>query len=230
MRKHDLYLVLLLVLLFGPFVVFPKVLAVYEQLNADHGIMVAFVKFAVLATLGESIGLRIRRGVYNEPGFGLLPRAVVWGFLGITLAMAFQIFAHGVPRLLEYMGVEGSVASMHEPVGFVRVLTAFSISGLMNVFYAPVFMTFHKITDSHIVANGGTLRALFRPIRFVFILQNLDWKSLWGFVFMRTIPFFWIPMHTITFCLPQQYRILIAAVLGVVLGVLLAVAGPKNSK
>ena len=228
--KKDLLFALFLAALFAPFVLWPPLLAWYVAANAQHGMVVAFVKFAVLATIGESIGLRIRKGVYNEAGFGLAPRAVVWGVLGVSLAMAFQIFAKGVPHLIEYMGVTGAVESMEKPVTPVRVLVAFSISGLMNVFYAPIFMTSHKITDTHILANGGSLRGLFRPIRFVHILQTLDWKTLWGFVFMRTIPFFWIPVHTVTFCLPQQYRILIAAFLGIVLGVLLAFASLKQQK
>ena len=44
------------------------------------------------------------------------------------------------------------------------------------------------------------------------------------FVFKKTIPFFWYPAHTITFLLPGEMRVLFAAILGVVLGVLLAIA------
>jgi hypothetical protein len=51
---------------------------------------------------------------------------------------------------------------------------------------------------------------------------------MWGFVFKKTIPFFWIPAHTITFLLPPQYRVLYAALLSVVLGILLGVAGKQN--
>lgn len=45
-----------------------------------------------------------------------------------------------------------------------------------------------------------------------------------NFVFKKTIPFFWYPAHTITFLLPGEMRVLFAAILGVVLGVLLAIA------
>ena len=48
------------------------------------------------------------------------------------------------------------------------------------------------------------------------------------FCFQKTIPFFWIPAHTITFILPQDYRVLFAAVLGIALGVLLAIASLKS--
>ena len=60
-------------------------------------------------------------------------------------------------------------------------------------------MTFHKITDTHILENGGTIRGLFKPIAMGRIMENLNWKVQWGFVFKKTIPFFWYPAHTITF-------------------------------
>lgn len=90
-------------------------------------------------------------------------------------------------------------------------------------------MTFHKITDTHILATGGTLRGLFTPIPMGYILQNLNWKVQWGFVFKKTIPLFWYPAHTITFLLPSEMRVLFAALLGVALGVILAIAARKSS-
>lgn len=60
------------------------------------------------------------------------------------------------------------------------------------------------------------------------IMQNLNWRVQWGFVFKKTIPFFWFPAHTITFLLPGEMRVLFAALLGVALGVILAVAARKK--
>ena len=94
----------------------------------------------------------------------------------------------------------------------------------MNGIFAPVFMTFHKITDTHILACGGSLRALLTPIPMARILTQLNWSAQWHFVFQKTIPLFWVPAHTITFLLPSEARVLFAALLGVALGVLLAVA------
>jgi hypothetical protein len=48
-------------------------------------------------------------------------------------------------------------------------------------------------------------------------------------VFKKTIPFFWIPAHTITFLLPADFRILFAAILGVALGIILAIADLMGS-
>lgn len=49
----------------------------YKSFNAAHGMVMSFLKFGVLATLGEMLGLRISAGVYNRKGFGVLSRAVV---------------------------------------------------------------------------------------------------------------------------------------------------------
>ena len=59
-------------------------------------------------------------------------------------------------------------------------------------------------------------------------MQEMNWKVQWEFVFKRTIPLFWYPAHTITFLLPAEMRVLFAALLGVMLGVILAVAARKG--
>jgi len=230
LKKNDLIFIGVLVLLFTPFFVSDSVYEFYKQFNKEHGMIMSFVKFALLATLGESIGLRIKTGHFNEKGFGILPRAIVWGFLGLTIKLAFVIFATGTPNFLAYMGVDGAVTAMKGGFSSVKLLVAFSISLTMNVIYAPVMMTLHKITDIHIIANKGTIGGLFSKIHFVKILKEINWDVQWNFVFKKTIPFFWIPAHTITFLLPPDFQVLFAALLGIVLGVILSVASMKTSK
>ncbi len=187
-----------------------------------------FLKFAILATLGEVIGLRIKEGIYNKQGFGILPRAVVWGFLGISIVAAFEVFSKGTPLFLESLGIENASKSLGMEMCGKRILTAFSISCLMNLMFAPVMMTLHKITDLHILNNGGTLTGLFRPIPMGEIFsKQVNWNVQWNFVFKKTIPFFWIPAHTLTFLLPPEYRVLFAALLGIMLGILLSLASKK---
>lgn len=72
--------------------------------------------------------------------------------------------------------------------------------------------------------TGGRLRGLVTPVAFGEILAGLNWPVLWHFLFKKTIPFFWIPAHTVTFLLPPEYQIVFAALLGIVLGVLLEIA------
>ena len=230
MKKQDFILILLVALFFSPFFFSEFVFDFYKEFNANHGIIMSFIKFAILATLGEVIGLRIKTGSYYKKGFGLIPRALVWGILGISIKIAFVVFAKGVPEFLQYAGLEGAVESMKNPVTFTRIIVAISISGLLNLFFAPVFMTFHKISDTHIEKNKGKISAIFTKIDFVTILKNIDWKVQWNFVFMKTIPFFWIPVHSVTFLLPPDVRILVAAVLGIALGIILAIAALSDEK
>lgn len=188
----------------------------------------SFTKFAVLSTLGEMLGARISRGRYCPPGFGVVPKMIVWGILGMGINMAMIIFSNGVPAFLEYMGYGSAGADFAGNLTWGKVLVAFCVSVAMNSIFAPVFMTLHKITDIHISDNGGSLKALARPIPMAKVFSRIDWNAQWGFVFKKTIPFFWFPAHTVTFLLPQSARPLFAALLGVVLGVLLAVAGRKK--
>ncbi|MCF6171824.1 MAG: hypothetical protein L3J31_03505 [Bacteroidales bacterium] len=230
MKKQDIFFWGIIILLFLPFLISGKVLGIYLELNQQHGMLMAFVKFALLATLGEIIGLRIKTGSYFQPGFGILPRMVVWGFLGLTIKMAFIIFSSGTPLFLEYLGVNDARSVLAGPPGAGKVSVAFATSAALNLVYAPVMMTFHKITDTHILSTGGTLRGFFKPVPISKIFVNLNWDVMWNFVFKKTIPFFWIPAHTLTFLLPPDQQVLFAALLGVALGTILAVAGRMEKK
>ena len=226
--RKDLLFLLGITAFFLPFFLFNKLFETYYQFNLEHGLLMSFIKFFMLATLGEVIGLRIKTGRYYYRGFGLIPRAIVWGFLGVTIYMAFAIFAAGTLVFLEKIGFEDASGILNSALSWKKLLVSFSIATALNLFYAPVMMTFHKITDIHILENGGTIRGFLKPIQFARIFKEINWDVQWNFVFKRTIPLFWIPAQTITFLLPEEYRVLFAAFLGIVLGVLLAIAALKN--
>jgi hypothetical protein len=235
MKKPDIGVLVVVVLLLLPFFIFPPVLKAYEDLNAAHGYLLSFIKFAILATFGECLGLRIRTGRYNKPGFGLLPRAIVWGFLGVTIKIAFVIFGEGAPLMLKTMGIHFATANpadvLRQP-GFtwLKLLAAFSVSATLNLFFAPVFMTFHRITDTHIMNTAGTLKGFFTPVPVGQYIHDGDWLPFWNFVIKKTIPFFWIPAQTLNFMLPEGYRILVAAFYSVILGILLSLASMMQMK
>ena len=224
MKKQDFVFLLALILIFLPFFVSNTIYDWYKSFNAEHGMVMSIFKFGVLATLGEMLGLRISAGVYNRKGFGVLPRAVVWGLLGMSINMAMIVFSKGVPQFMEYMGMADASAIMNGEFCLDKVWVALAISVTMNTIFAPVFMTFHKITDTHILDCGGSLRSIITSIPMTRIITHLNWDAQWNFVFKKTIPFFWYPAHTVTFLLPGEMRVLFAAILGVVLGVLLAIA------
>lgn len=240
MKKQDFVFSGMLIAIILTFLPFDFLAEYHEEFlfNPKYWAATSFIKFAVLATLGECIGLRIAKGIYFFKGFGLIPRAIVWGILGIGIKIAFVIFAAGSPIVLEkFMGFDNAMASMQQTdvfaafennLGLERIISAFSISVFMNLIFAPVFMTLHKIVDTHIINKGGTLSGFFSPINYKEIFPGLNWKVQWNFVFKKTIPFFWIPMHTLTFLMAGEFRIVFAAILGVILGIILATASMKK--
>ncbi|MFR5645319.1 MAG: hypothetical protein ACLUDQ_02115 [Bilophila wadsworthia] len=68
------------------------VLRAYVALTDAHPFAAGFCKFALLATFGESLAQRMLVGRYLPPRFGLVPRALAWGVLGICITLAFMIF------------------------------------------------------------------------------------------------------------------------------------------
>lgn len=228
MKKKDVIVLLCVAAVVAVFFVFPAVYEFYNGFNARHGLTMSFLKFALLSTFGECVGLRITHGVYSMPGFGIAPRALVWGVLGVGISMAMTVFATGVPALLASLGMDDAPALMGAGLSWSKVFVAFCISVAMNTIFAPLFMTMHKLTDTHILATDGTLRGFFTPMHMGDLLAGLNWHRQWDFVFKKTIPLFWYPAHTITFLLPGDARVLFAALLGVALGVLLAIAAHKK--
>jgi len=230
MKKQDIYIVLVIIIFFAPFFLSTTLYNWYTTFNVEHGLIMSFLKFSVLATLGEVIGLRIRIGHYNTKGFGIIPRAIVWGLLGLSIKLAMTVFSTGMPIFIQYLGIKDAVSSMSGTFSLTKIITAFSISVGMNFIFAPVMMTLHKITDTHILNNGGTICGLFKPIQFGKIISELNWNVQWNFVFKKTIPFFWVPAHTVTFLLPENIQVLFAALLGVALGIILAVSAQMGNK
>ena len=228
MKKTDFLVIILVIVILAPFFLFEGVYKGYTDFNSAHPFIMAFIKFAILATFGEMLGLRLKTGKYNAPGYGLLPRSVVWGLLGIWIALAMGVFSKGIPGYLArfdlFAGVQEAMGG-----GFtgLKMCGAFFISVMMNTAFAPVFMTLHKITDTHILNHGGQMSALLKPIQVGKIISELNWNVQWNFVFKKTIPFFWIPAHTLTFMLPANLQVLFAAFCGIILGVLLSIAAKK---
>ena len=109
------------------------------------------------------------------------------------------------------------------------VLKAFYTSAIMNLAFAPTFMAFHRYTDTLIDMVCGEGRKM-DGISLPEVTDRIDWRGFIGFVVLKTIPFFWIPAHTVTFLLPPEYRILVAALLSIALGAILAYAKRKNNQ
>lgn len=203
----------------APFLLFDSVYQAFIQVTNQHSFIMSGIKFAILATFGEVLGQRIRTGSWSIKAFGIIPKMVVWYVLGVVIKAAFIVFAVGAPVVVSKLTLEAGT-----------LVNAFAISLGLNLIFAPIFMTLHKITDLHIADFKGSLKALVKPIDMAQKFGQIDWGSQYGFVFKKTIPLFWIPAHTITFMLPAAFQVIFAASLGVALGVILAVAGGKPKK
>jgi len=212
MRKGDV-LWLLALLAIGALLVLPATHRHFMALTAARPFLVGFAKFAVLATMGELLALRIATGAWSAPK-GLHKRAIIWGHLGMIIVLVFDVYAAGVAAALQ----KGLL-----PGGGSKLAFAFFVSLIMNLTFAPAMMITHRMTDTWI-----DLRYEGQPAGLAAIVARIDWQGFVSFVLLKTIPFFWIPAHTVTFLLPPEYRVLAAALLSIALGALLAFAKKKS--
>ncbi|SMB81863.1 Mpv17 / PMP22 family protein [Desulfonispora thiosulfatigenes DSM 11270] len=213
MKKGDLYWILAFVL-FATFVIFPTTHEIFVNFTTNHPYIGGFFKFGILATMGELLAIRISTRDWKKPS-GLIYRAIIWGLLGVVITLMFQVFA---------VGVKGALASGYLPGGDSAIAFAFLVSTIMNLFFAPIFMAFHRYTDTYIdLYYEGK-----KNITVDNVVSRIDWTGFVSFVILKTVPFFWIPAHTVTFMLPPEYRVLMAAFLSIALGAILAFAKKKK--
>lgn len=158
----------------------------------------AALQFAVLGTLGEIIAATARR---RTPALPCTPaqlalKVLAWAVLGLVIKAGFAGMKGFTRALLEHGVLPAWCAS---GLGY-----ALAVSVLTNVFFGPQMMAFHRWEDNLILGQRG-------------------WAGLDRAV--RTLVWFWIPAHTVTFSLPPDYQIGLAALWGLVLGVILGWAG-----
>lgn len=203
------------ILAFAMFIIYPPTHAIFNAGTATHPYMMGFMKFGILATMGELLARRLVVGKWEQP-VGLAYRALIWGFLGVVIVAIFGIFAGGVTGLVEKGMLPGKGSAF---------VTAFLISAIMNTTFAPAMMGFHRFTDTFIdlkYARKG------KKVSTKDVVDAIDWNGYVSFVLIKTIPLFWIPAHTITFMLAPEYRVLMAAFLSIALGAILGFAKKKK--
>lgn len=191
---------------------------VFISLTKAFPYLIGFVKFAILATMGELLALRIVTGQWKQPA-GLIYRAIIWGLFGMTFVLIFDVFA---------TGIGGAVKKGLLPGGESSFMVAFWISAIMNFTFAPTFMAVHRITDTYLDLAEGSLGNLSK-VSLSQVIGHIDWNGYVSFVVLKTVPFFWVPAHTVTFMLPPEYRVLVAAFLSIALGGILAFAKRKSA-
>ena len=199
------------------FFVLPSTNIVFTSLTATHPFLMGFLKFAILATMGELLALRLASGIWKRPS-GLLARIFVWGIIGIAITFMFSFFSSGVVAMIEKGYLPSGSGSMQV------ILKAFYTSLIMNLTFGPVFMAAHRISDTYI-----DMRAAGQKPRGADVIAAINWLDYINFVVTKTIPIWWIPIHTLTFLLPGEYRVLAAAYLSIILGVILIYARRRRA-
>jgi hypothetical protein len=176
-----------------------------------------FAKFALMASMGELLAVRIVTGGWKwSAGFPF--KAAIWGLIGVLVVSMFAVFTNGVAGAVK----SGLLPSLEGFPG--TLLTAFLVSAIMNLTFGPAFMAAHRISDTYIDLRVEGLKPSISQV-----IARIDWPGFYTFVVGKTVPFFWIPAHTITFLLPSVYRVLWAAFLSIALGAILAYARRKTS-
>ena len=223
MKKTDVIWLLILISL-SMIVVIPQSREIFEQSTTAHPYLMGFIKTSILASLGERLVHRMKTGSYFGDS-GIFLKFILWGFLGMVFVLMFKLFSQGVLSAQQ----ANLLPSINNTSFFASLLTAFMISFLMNIFFAPSFMLFHRVTDTYIELGHANLNKMIH-IPLSEVIDYIGFPHFFRFILLKTIPFFWIPAHTITFLLPENYRVLMAAYLSVVLGFLLSISKNKQQK
>lgn len=168
-----------------------------------YPLLSAAVQFAVLGTLGEVISFSIQQRQFGLPcnGWQLLAKLLAWALLGIIIKYGFTGMRGFTRALLDHHLLP---AFFGQGLGW-----ALAVSVLTNLFFGPQMMAFHRLEDNLILGQKG-----FEGI-----------TRAWA-----TLIWFWIPAHTITFLMPVEVQIGLAAGWSLVLGVIMGLTRPRRAE
>jgi hypothetical protein len=174
----------------------------YRLWVQTHPFLSAALQFALLGTLGElaASSFRARRPSLPCTAPQLLAKVLAWALLGLVIKAGF-VGMRGFTRAL----VDHHILPAFLGFGLGG---AFALSALTNLFFGPQMMLFHRLEDNLILRRRG----------FEGMAPAL-WTLLW----------FWVPAHTLTFSLPLDYQLGLAALWSLALGVILGLRSRDHS-
>ncbi len=170
---------------------------IYLDWVKTNPLLSAAVQFALLGTLGEIVSFSIqqKRPALPCTWAQLLAKMAAWALLGVIIKYAFTGMKGFAAALVEHGLLPAFFAA-----GFGR---AFAVSVFTNLLFGPQMMAFHRLEDNLILGQRG------------FAGITTAWK---------TLLWFWIPAHTLTFLLPADYQIGLAALWSLALGLIMGFA------
>lgn len=199
---------------FAAILIIPATREVFEKLSGKHPYLMGFIKFALLATAGELIAIKMASGRFAKPAY-LVARIVIWGLIGIWITYMMKIFFLGSGAMIAAGLLPGKTLAADSIT--YKLIRAFATAATMNLTFGPTFMAVHKCSDTYLAlrAQNG------KGVKLGEVIDAVDWKRFVSFTIFKTVPIFWIPAHTVTFLLPSEYQVMLAALLSVALGIIL---------
>lgn len=164
----------------------------YIEFVKTYPIISAMIQFAILGTLGDIVSFWIIRKKF------VLPYKMKIIFLKIFEWALLAIFIK-----YAFIGFNGFVESLiaHNYLpNLSGIGKSFAISTSMNLQFGPFLVLMHRLLDNLIAKQNHW--------------KNID-KGFYSLIW------FWIPAHTITFILPKEFQIGLAAIWSLALGIIL---------
>lgn len=161
-------------------------------------IVSSMIQFAILGTLGEIVSKWIVRKSFKYPfSFAL----TLWKMIvWAILAVGIKYAFKGHTAMIAYFVEHGMLPQLD------KFGTALAISISLNTQFGPFLVIMHRVLDN--LAE-----------------KHKNWGGMHKSIL--SLLWFWIPAHTITFTLPEVYRIGLAAVWSVALGFILGIFNRK---
>ena len=164
----------------------------YVAFVTAHPLLSAMLQFAALGTLGDVIaGWIIARRLFLPFGLKTLLLKMLEWAF---LAVLIKYAFTGFNGFIDKLVADKMLPQLAGPT------RAFAVSTAMNLQFGPFLVLMHRWLDNLVAGKKNW--------------ANIDK----GFM---SLLWFWIPAHTLTFMLPDEYRIGLAAVWSVFLGLIL---------
>lgn len=208
LNKGD-FIWFIILLLWILMLVVPYSRDIFMDVTGKHPYIGGFFKYAILATMGDLLGMRIIQNKWILP-IGFIYKAIIWGILGIIITLIFTVFSAGT-------AFAQSIGRL--PFENIKLATAFFTSFTMNATFGPMLYVYHKFADLFVdlkYENPG------QKVNIKQLVDRIDWYSLVSFSWLKTCLLIWTPLHTIVFLLPDGYRVVVSAFLAILLGVLIS--------
>ena len=94
MKKGDLLWIAVLCA-FTALLAIPATHGAFIAATDAHPYLMGFIKFALLATMGELLAVRLAAGKWSKlPGMPF--KVVIWGIIGILIVLMFTLYSAGV--------------------------------------------------------------------------------------------------------------------------------------